>query len=95
MHGDAIGLGVMLTSVYHLKVLKGRFIHITDFHPDPHYITGGDFESGCHRKPGDNVAAHSLRMSSNLDTDLWQGNASFKHKDDDEDVAGKWGSATS
>lgn len=93
--GSIISLLLKLTINFSLAVLKGRFIHITDFHPDPHYITGGDFDSGCHRKPGDDVAAQSLKMSSNLDTDIWQGNASLKHKGDDEDVAGKWGSAAS
>ncbi|KAI5451729.1 Endopolyphosphatase, variant 2 [Naganishia albida] len=77
------------------RVLKGRFIHITDFHPDPHYIAGGDFDSGCHRKPEKNVAAQSLAMSGSLDSGVWQGNATFKRKDDDRDVAGRWGSAAS
>ncbi|KAK4685787.1 endopolyphosphatase, partial [Tremellales sp. Uapishka_1] len=32
------------------KPLTGRFLHLTDFHPDPHYIAGGTFDSGCHSK---------------------------------------------
>ncbi|ORY34959.1 Metallo-dependent phosphatase-like protein [Naematelia encephala] len=32
------------------KPLKGRFLHITDFHPDSLYVAGSTFESGCHRK---------------------------------------------
>ena len=29
--------------------LHGRFLHITDMHPDPHYITGASESSACHR----------------------------------------------
>lgn len=33
--------------------LTGRFIHITDFHPDPHYRSGASLDQACHRKdPG-------------------------------------------
>ncbi|KAF9426033.1 Endopolyphosphatase [Podila epigama] len=28
--------------------LVGRFLHITDIHPDQHYITGGTISSACH-----------------------------------------------
>lgn len=31
--------------------LKGRFLHVTDFHPDPFYKAGSTFDSGCHRAP--------------------------------------------
>lgn len=30
--------------------LHGRFLHITDMHPDPYYIVGASVSSGCHRK---------------------------------------------
>ncbi|EMD40704.1 hypothetical protein CERSUDRAFT_111287 [Gelatoporia subvermispora B] len=30
--------------------LQGRFLHITDIHPDPHYRDGGSEKSACHRK---------------------------------------------
>ena len=30
--------------------LQGRFLHITDIHPDPHYHPGMSEESACHRK---------------------------------------------
>ncbi|WVF68665.1 hypothetical protein IAT40_003436 [Kwoniella sp. CBS 6097] len=33
------------------RPLKGRFLHVTDFHPDPHYSTGATFDTGCHRRP--------------------------------------------
>ncbi|PWN41254.1 hypothetical protein IE81DRAFT_292165 [Ceraceosorus guamensis] len=28
----------------------GRFLHITDLHPDPFYLPGGSVEGGCHEK---------------------------------------------
>lgn len=30
--------------------LKGRFLHITDLHPDPHYLWKAKLQDGCHRK---------------------------------------------
>lgn len=33
--------------------LVGRFLHITDIHPDEHYITGGSISSSCHRNATD------------------------------------------
>ncbi|PWW74246.1 Endopolyphosphatase [Tuber magnatum] len=33
--------------------LKGRFLHITDIHPDPFYLTGSDTGERCHRGKGD------------------------------------------
>jgi endopolyphosphatase len=32
------------------RQLQGRFLHITDLHPDPLYRVGGSVSSGCHRK---------------------------------------------
>ncbi|KAG6332301.1 hypothetical protein ID866_6785 [Astraeus odoratus] len=29
--------------------LHGRFLHITDLHPDPYYKPGSDPSSACHR----------------------------------------------
>lgn len=31
------------------KHLRGRFLHITDMHPDQHYIVGASLSSYCHR----------------------------------------------
>lgn len=28
--------------------LKGRFLHITDLHPDPHYRWNATLDAGCH-----------------------------------------------
>ncbi|EIW71731.1 hypothetical protein TREMEDRAFT_27201, partial [Tremella mesenterica DSM 1558] len=30
--------------------LKGRFLHVTDIHPDPHYNPGSKVSDGCHKK---------------------------------------------
>ena len=48
---------------YHIDVvelaLTGRFLHVTDFHPDPHYKAGATFDTGCHRRPKeDNKGKH-------------------------------------
>jgi len=32
------------------RQLRGRFLHITDLHPDPLYRVGGSLSSACHRK---------------------------------------------
>ncbi|TFK55714.1 hypothetical protein OE88DRAFT_1621507 [Heliocybe sulcata] len=32
------------------RKLQGRFLHITDMHPDPHYSPGASEKSACHRK---------------------------------------------
>ena len=32
------------------RKLQGRFLQITDLHPDPLYRVGGSVSSGCHRK---------------------------------------------
>lgn len=76
--------------------LKGRFLHLTDFHPDPHYKAGSSFSEGCHRK--------SPKHRSLLDAgegkegeDAWLKEEKDKGKKGkkEEDVAGKWGSAVS
>jgi hypothetical protein len=86
--------GVLSTMI----VLKGRFIHITDFHPDPHYIAGGSFDSGCHRTADEDIVAESLRMSSGLgisqQTNITGVGMSNK-KDKKQEGAGKWGSGLS
>lgn len=32
------------------RQLHGRFLHITDLHPDPLYLVGGSVSTACHRK---------------------------------------------
>lgn len=39
------------TTTIPTRPLKGRFLHLTDLHPDPHYKYGTDIDTGvCHRK---------------------------------------------
>lgn len=57
---------------------------MTDFHPDPHYVTGATFESGCHRLPKKKKKGKGVDDEDESD-DL----------KDKEDVSGKWGSAVS
>ncbi|CAG8454738.1 10416_t:CDS:2 [Paraglomus occultum] len=38
-----------------LPPLTGRFIHITDIHPDPYYITNGTAKSSCHNAGEENI----------------------------------------
>ncbi|KAF7332218.1 RFX-type winged-helix domain-containing protein [Mycena kentingensis (nom. inval.)] len=41
-----------LTSVAKPRKLHGRFLHITDIHPDPHYRPKTAESTSCHRKKG-------------------------------------------
>ena len=77
-----------------LPALKGRFLHVTDFHPDPHYKAGASFSSGCHSKPkkdkGKGKEHDPLAGSESLEVGIQKQNG--KEKDL---VAGRWGSAVS
>lgn len=77
------------------SALKGRFLHITDIHPDPHYKTGSTFDSGCHRKPKKDGKSEGKKATENE-----RGNEDLDDKEFDtliknEDLAGKWGTAVS
>jgi endopolyphosphatase len=79
--------------------LTGRFIHITDFHPDPHYKAGATFESGCHRRDKKGHKGKGKEKATDLELD-WE-------EEEDEDLgndsvtkgkgesAGRWGSGVS
>lgn len=41
--------------------LTGRFLHVTDFHPDPHYKTGSSISEGCHRLSKDDEKKRKRR----------------------------------
>jgi endopolyphosphatase len=70
--------------------LKGRFLHITDIHPDPHYKTGASFASGCHR------IDKKSKGKSKADDEFELDNNEFTlAKDKEKDRAGQWGSAVS
>jgi len=78
--------------------LTGRFLHITDFHPDPFYTTGSTFESGCHevekkkKKKGKHVA--NVDGVEEEEEDDVEALKKGKSRDEDE-VAGPWGSGVS
>ena len=76
--------------------LKGRFLHVTDFHPDPHYKTGASFSSGCHSKPkkdkGKGKGNGPNLPSENEPFEVGPQKQKGKEK---EVVAGRWGSAVS
>ncbi|KAI8333841.1 Metallo-dependent phosphatase-like protein [Chlamydoabsidia padenii] len=47
----------------------GRFIQITDFHMDPHYVAGSSTSAFCHRQEGSgDVAGQFGSLSSSCDT---------------------------
>ncbi|CAK9441961.1 uncharacterized protein LODBEIA_P57840 [Lodderomyces beijingensis] len=35
------------------QIIYGRFLHITDIHPDPYFKIGSSFEDACHSSKGD------------------------------------------
>ena len=71
-----------------LSALKGRFLHLTDFHPDPHYRAGTKVSDACHKKKGKGK--------------LWEDHppdVSPAEEDEEvlekEGIAGKWGTPVS
>ncbi|KAJ9201248.1 hypothetical protein DTO164E3_3555 [Paecilomyces variotii] len=62
--------------------LKGRFLHITDFHPDSHYRpkTSTDESVSCHRGKGD--AGYFGAAGSECDSPFSLVNATFRWIDD-------------
>ncbi|WWC93041.1 uncharacterized protein L201_008005 [Kwoniella dendrophila CBS 6074] len=84
------------------RPLKGRFLHITDIHPDPHYKTGATFDTGCHRrskdkKKGKKGKGKDVDYSEEDGQDI-EDEIEIKGKDKDKDgvdLAGKWGTAVS
>jgi len=93
-----VSVGQLAYSVLHPAALKGRFIHITDFHPDPHYKTGATFESGCHARPKKDHKDKGKGKGKEADS-------AWEHEDDvkgvesvkkgQSDFAGRWGSGIS
>ncbi|RDX55657.1 hypothetical protein OH76DRAFT_757959 [Lentinus brumalis] len=52
------------------RKLQGRFLHITDMHPDPHYRVGSSAKKACHRgKPKEGKAAAGFYGLSYSDCD--------------------------
>ncbi|WVW86650.1 hypothetical protein I302_108704 [Kwoniella bestiolae CBS 10118] len=89
------------------RPLKGRFLHITDIHPDPHYKAGATFDSGCHRRSKDK-GKKKKGKGKIVEVDLALDTEQEGEDEDDEesdmemlkdkkdlDLAGKWGTAVS
>lgn len=47
---DPVNITDPLTGV--TKTIHGRFVHLTDFHPDPYYKTGSNHDALCHGGEG-------------------------------------------
>ncbi|OCF61739.1 endopolyphosphatase [Kwoniella mangroviensis CBS 10435] len=79
------------------RPLKGRFLHITDIHPDPHYKSGATFDSGCHKRDKDKKGKKGKGKGKATDVDDdYDDMEMLKDKNkDDLDLAGKWGTAVS
>ncbi|KAF9889754.1 Endopolyphosphatase [Aspergillus nanangensis] len=59
------------------RALTGRFLHITDFHPDSHYKSGTDIDdSACHR--GHGSAGYFGAEGSDCDTPFTLVNETFR-----------------
>ncbi|WVO13727.1 hypothetical protein L204_101349 [Cryptococcus depauperatus] len=72
------------------RPLKGRFLHITDIHPDPHYKSGSTLASGCHERP---KKKHKSKDKLGLDQEEEVDGGIGALKGDN--LAGKWGTAVS
>ncbi|ODQ55757.1 Endopolyphosphatase [Saitoella complicata NRRL Y-17804] len=69
-------------TVYHSK-LHGRFMHVTDFHPDRNYREGALVDNNCHFHGKDGKKDKSLEgLKKDKDKDK---------DDDEEEKAGYWG----
>nr|XP_019009111.1 endopolyphosphatase [Kwoniella pini CBS 10737]OCF47892.1 endopolyphosphatase [Kwoniella pini CBS 10737] len=85
------------------RPLTGRFLHITDIHPDPHYKSGATFDSGCHRR---NKKKKGQKGKGKVQSDEYD-NMDDEDNDEDKheimkdkqkngvDLAGEWGTAVS
>jgi endopolyphosphatase len=70
-------------------------LHVTDFHPDPHYVAGATFETGCHRKPkGKGKGKGKGKDVASDEDEEDEGDLKDKGKKE-KDLSGKWGSAVS
>ncbi|GMK57666.1 hypothetical protein CspeluHIS016_0405000 [Cutaneotrichosporon spelunceum] len=79
------------------RQLTGRFMHVTDFHPDPHYKVQATLESGCHRLKGDQDPEDYKRRRKNKNKSrldrFWPSRSRNRGGDDIE--AGEWGTPIS
>lgn len=73
------------------SALTGRFLHITDFHPDPHYEAGATLESGCHDRPKKGKGKDGKGKDKAEEGD--EMDSSGKRSEDG--LAGRWGTGVS
>lgn len=66
------------------RKLHGRFLHITDIHPDPHYANGTSQSSQCHREESDkdNKAGYYGAPFGICDSPWTLTNFTFEHLED-------------
>lgn len=81
-----------------IKELTGRFMHITDFHPDPFYKKKATYESGCHRLKGekepDEGRSRKGQSKARFDT-VRHAITGDGDGGDGEELAGEWGAPVS
>ncbi|BEI80477.1 hypothetical protein CcaverHIS002_0110060 [Cutaneotrichosporon cavernicola] len=71
------------------RQLTGRFMHVTDFHPDPYYKVKATLESGCHRLKGEQDPEEEYKRRR-------KNRGKNRMDRDDEDIeAGEWGTPIS
>jgi hypothetical protein len=82
---------LLVSYQFDLAALTGRFLHITDFHPDPFYTAGGTFDSGCHRKPEKKKKKkHGKKGDKKGKFEGMKGD----DDDEEEETAGRWGTSS-
>lgn len=59
------------------RPIHGKFLHITDIHPDPFYEVGTDVDEACHRKKGDDSTGTYGHPISQCDAPSSLVNATF------------------
>lgn len=62
--GPATALEPAITAATAARPLKGRFVHLTDLHPDPFYRTGGAESEACHFKKRKKKKRHRGKSGS-------------------------------
>lgn len=68
--------------------LTGRFIHVTDFHPDPHYRSGASLDEACHRKDPSRKKKkkhHKKKKGKGKHGGKGKGKMAFDREEEDED----------
>ena len=72
------------------RALKGRFLHLTDLHPDPLYTFNATEALACHLHPKKDLASWAGSPGLEDDEAEWSAWSTNKGKDE-QDKAGYWG----